>query len=295
MSVTGSSETPPREGTRPMPAPGGGEERPRVGLVLGDPAGIGPELVARLLADPGARALARPVVVGERWVLEQGMEIARRSPDGGGAAAPAPPEPPPILEPGAVGEGEVTPGRPDGASGRAALTALERALGAVEAGELDGICFAPLNKQALNEAGMGAPDELHWLARRLRHDGVFGEINVLENLWTTRVTSHVPLARVAGLITRERVLAAIRLAHESLVDAGRVHPRIAVAGLNPHAGEGGLFGREEIDIIGPAVEDARKLGIEGSGPWPADTVFVRAKEGEWDAVSPCTTTRVRWR
>ena len=108
--------------------------------------------------------------------------------------------------------------------------------------------------------------------------GPHGELNALDNLWTSRVTSHVALKEVSGLITRERVIAGIELAHTTLVAAGVAQPRIAVCGLNPHNGENGSFGREEIDVIGPAVEEARRRGLPATGPFPADTIFLRAKE-----------------
>jgi len=107
---------------------------------------------------------------------------------------------------------------------------------------------------------------------------------VLGDLWNARVTSHVPLSEVAGLITTERVLRGLKLTDAAMRAAGFEHPRIAVAGLNPHAGDGGNFGREEIDVIGPAVEEAKQLNISADGPFPSDTVFLRAKNGAFDAV-----------
>jgi 4-hydroxythreonine-4-phosphate dehydrogenase len=132
--------------------------------------------------------------------------------------------------------------------------------------------------------GSPFPDELHLMADRLGWTGYVSEINVLENLWTSRVTSHVGLRTVSGSITKQGVLDAIGLIHGTLQRAGVAAPRLAVAALNPHGGEGGLFGREEIDEIAPAVAEAKARGVDVSGPFPADTIFLRAKKGLCDAI-----------
>jgi 4-hydroxythreonine-4-phosphate dehydrogenase len=144
--------------------------------------------------------------------------------------------------------------------------------------------FAPLNKQAMHLGGSPFPDELHFMADRLGWTGHISEINVLENLWTSRVTSHIGLSKVSGLISKQAVLDAILLIHDTLKLAGVAAPRLLVAALNPHGGEGGLFGREELDHIAPAVEEAKARGIQAAGPFPADTIFLRAKAGRCDAV-----------
>jgi 4-hydroxythreonine-4-phosphate dehydrogenase len=127
-------------------------------------------------------------------------------------------------------------------------------------------------------------DEISFSADVVGLKGPASEFNVLDRLWNARVTSHIPLAEVASRITGERVLRALRLTDSSMRGAGFERPRIAVAGLNPHAGDGGNFGREEIDAIGPAVEKAKAEGVVTEGPFPADTVFLRAKNGAFDAV-----------
>ncbi|MFT5446911.1 MAG: 4-hydroxythreonine-4-phosphate dehydrogenase [Gammaproteobacteria bacterium] len=132
--------------------------------------------------------------------------------------------------------------------------------------------------------GYGFNDELHWLAHRMGHNGQLGEFNVLDNLWTSRVTSHVGLREVCELITEQAVVDAIEMVNSSLKSAGNPEPRIAVAALNSHAGDGGLFGREELDIIAPAVQRARDSGINADGPWPTDTIFLRGRDGDCDAV-----------
>jgi 4-hydroxythreonine-4-phosphate dehydrogenase len=133
-------------------------------------------------------------------------------------------------------------------------------------------------------AGNRFEDELRYAADHLGWEGPVGEFNVLGRLWNARVTSHVPMSQVASLLTRERILEAIALTDASMRRAGFERPRIAVAALNPHAGDGGAFGREEIEVIAPAIEAARAQGIETSGPFPADTVYLRARDGAFDSV-----------
>ena len=158
------------------------------------------------------------------------------------------------------------------------------ALDLAKRGAVDAICFTPFNKQALKLAGNPYLDEIHWAADRLGYEGRCSEYNLLDGLWNCRVTSHIPLAEVASALTREEVLAAILDADATIRRAGTARPRLAVAGLNPHAGEGGLFGREEIDVIAPAVADAKARQVAAEGPFPADTVWLRARRGDFDAV-----------
>ena len=247
---------------------------PRLILLLGDRNGIGPELVAKLLADEALCATAGLEVMGDPDVLAQGQAAAKAA--GHGAVR---------VEAYRPVEGLTsTPGRATEGAGREGLACLSRAARRVMTGEADGVVFAPLNKEALHLGGMAQEDEMRFLADALGYDGVCGELNVLDGLWTTRVTSHVALKDVAAAITGEAVLEATRFAHETLTSAGVAAPRIAVAALNPHAGDGGNFGREEIEVIAPAVEQAAAEGIDAEGPFPADTVFVRARDGRFDAV-----------
>jgi 4-hydroxythreonine-4-phosphate dehydrogenase len=256
--------------------------KPRIAMVLGDPAGIGPELVARLLAVEENRKKADVLLIADRDEMEEGMRIAgmrfdyeltdtpraERSPTGtpqlydfrGGADAP-------FQRAAATANG-----------GRYAMDTLREAIALTSDGFADAVCFAPLNKHAMHEAGLAHSDETHWFAELLGVDTPVGELNVLEGLWTSRVTSHVALKDVASLITEQRILDAIALISGALVRAGVTSPRIAVCGLNPHNGDNGSFGREEIDIIGPAVEKARGQGHNIVGMFPADTIFLRASE-----------------
>jgi 4-hydroxythreonine-4-phosphate dehydrogenase len=161
-------------------------------------------------------------------------------------------------------------------NGRYMLDALRTALALCSAGLADAVCFAPLNKAALRAGGMDHPDELHFFCEQLDFHGPCVEFNVLEGLWTSRVTSHVPLNAVSALITVEKVAQGVELLSKGLRAAGLASPRIAVCGLNPHNGDNGAFGREEIDVIEPGVALARTRGFPADGPFPADTAFVRA-------------------
>jgi 4-hydroxythreonine-4-phosphate dehydrogenase len=152
------------------------------------------------------------------------------------------------------------------------------------AGSIDGIAFAPLNKGALHAGGWRFNDEHQMFAHLTRHQGYFSEMNVLDGLWMSRATSHVALKAALEQITRERIEEALTLADTTMRGAGIAEPRIAVAALNPHGGEGGLFGREEIDVIAPAVARAAARGIRCKGPFAADTVYLKAFAGEYDGV-----------
>ncbi len=247
--------------------------RPRIALVMGDPSGIGPEVIAKTLALPATLAACRAFVIADARIIARGAEAA-------GVTLPPRME---LIDLKHCPPEEAAFGRATARTGRAAGEALEFAVRMAQNGDVDGIVYAPLHKRALHEAGYGFDDELHLLAHWLGCEA-FGEINVLDRLWTSRVTSHIGLARVADELSVERVLAAIRLIHRERRRAGTAMPLIAVAAFNPHAGEGGLFGPEEDAVIAPAVARARAEGIECDGPIAADTVFVRARQREFDAV-----------
>ena len=262
--------------------------KPRVGLLLGDPTGIGPELVAKLLAGYDVHADADLVVIGDRRVFEMGQKVAGVSVPvrivgrfgevrfGEGTTQ--------FLDVPGVSPEEFRLGQLSAKAGTSVLEVLAFTLDLAKAGQIDAIVFAPFNKRAMHEGGSPFPDELHFMADRLQWKGHISEINVLDNLWTSRVTSHIGLAQVSALIKPQAVHRAIALIDGALRMSGVQEPRLAVAALNPHGGEGGLFGREEIDAIAPAVLQARSEGIQASGPFPADTIFRRARGGAYDAI-----------
>lgn len=265
-------------------------DKPVVALTLGDPAGIGPELIARLLARPDTPGQANVVLVGDEWLWEDGQRSAgmmvtcdpvddfAQVRGRGQTGRPA------FLAVDTVQPQQVQRSLAQASGGASVLAVLDRCLEAARAGHIDAICFAPLNKYAMKLGGLKHEDELHHFAERLGVTGYFCEFNTLGALWTARVSSHVPLKDAASYLTRERIVAASRLLYQSLRDSGVAAPRLAVAAFNPHGGEGGTCGREEIDIIAPAVRDLNDAGIPAQGPFPADTLFLKARDGEFDAV-----------
>ena len=220
---------------------------PRIAITAGDPAGIGPEIAAKAAGDPRVRAACTPIVF-------------------------APPRPT-----------DFRPGELSAAAGHAAYDVIVRAVAAAQAGEVDAIATAPINKLALAHAGLpwkGHTDLLGHLCNTTRIAMMFYS----PPLKVVLATVHVPLAQVPALLTRECVLETIMLTAESMSSFGIDRPRIAVAGLNPHAGEDGLLGTEDDANIRPAVIAAKAKGIDVVGPLPADTVFVRATRGDFDVV-----------
>jgi 4-hydroxythreonine-4-phosphate dehydrogenase len=262
--------------------------KPRIGLMLGDATGIGPEICAKLLASGAASEAADVVVVGDRRVLELGMRDAgvelgcRVYPDVDAIRWPS--EQVPVIDLGNIDPARFKRGEPSAESGRLTGETLKFMIDLAAAGKLDGICFAPLNKGALHAGGWHYHDEHQMFARLTGHSGFFGEMNVIREFSTFRVTSHVALRDAIGMITPERIESAIRLADETLRAAGHARPRIGVAALNPHCGENGLFGDEEIRIIRPTVERMRAAGIDCTGPISSDAIFIKARAGDFDGV-----------
>jgi len=263
-------------------------ELPIIGLTPGDSTGIGPEQIARVLAEGHMASVARLVVVGDARVFEMGMQQAgvtlayerigspRRASWTSAAVQ--------LVDLANTDPTRFPLGAASGESGRLTGETLARAIDFAKAGEIDAITFAPLNKRAMFDGGWKFPDEHKMFASLVGHDGYFSEMNVLDGQWMSRVTGHQALREAIDHVTPETITEAIELADRMLRKAGVARPRIAVAALNPHGGEGGLFGREEIEIIRPTVEAAAKRGIGCSGPYPADTVYVRAFAGEFDSV-----------
>jgi 4-hydroxy-L-threonine phosphate dehydrogenase PdxA len=259
---------------------------PTIALFTGDPAGIGPELVAKLLADGRAAREADILLITSRQVLNGGMRAAGVEFAVAAADAPRTPGVPRLVawqHADATGFAHAEVAARNGAY---MLDALALGVYLCQRGLADAFCFAPLNKAALRAGGMQHADELHYFCELLDFHGPCVEFNVLESLWTSRVTSHVPLKTVSDLLTKEGVADNIALLTQGLRRSGIASPRIAVCGFNPHNGDNGAFGREEIDIIEPGVELARARGFPADGPFPADTAFVRAirKDNGYDGV-----------
>jgi len=262
--------------------------KPRLVLTLGDPAGIGSELVARLLAEEDVRDTADVLILGDEAELKDGMEIAGVGFDyevvTDVRSLNEPSRSPRFLQVGKAPETGWKRAEASAEGGAHCLETLGLGVDLVSSGQADALVFAPLNKTSLHLAGMTQSDELHWFADRIGHNGSVSELNVMEGLWTSRVTSHVALREVADLITEDKIIEAARLIHSAQVEAGIEKPRIGVCGLNPHNGDNGNFGTEEIDIIGPAVERAKALGLPVEGPYPSDTIFLKAVAKELDAI-----------
>ncbi len=264
------------------------EMKPLLGLILGDWTGVGPEQCARVLADRRLADAARLLVIGDARVLRQGakdagVELALRpcatpeEADFRGDAVP-------IIDLANLDPASIPRGSVSAESGRITGETLKYAIDLALEGRLAGITFAPLNKAALHAGGWKFNDEHQMFAHLTRHRGYFGEMNVLDDLWMSRVTSHVALRTAIDQITPERIDAALTLADRTMRGAGFAAPRIAVCALNPHGGENGLFGSEEIELIAPAVARAAARGIGCKGPFPSDTVFLKAFNGDFDGV-----------
>lgn len=263
--------------------------KPIVALTLGDPAGIGSELVAKLLARREQIERATVVLVGDAWLWEQGqaiagMRTATHTIDGFEQARSSSGQSPLFLPVESVRREEVPQSQASSAGGASVIKILKMCMDAASAGLVDAICFTPLNKQSMKMSGMTFPDDLHFFADYLRVDSYCGELNTLGNLWTSRISSHVPFKDVGLYLTRERIGNAVKLLYDALRMAGFQHPRVAVAALNPHGGEGGTCGREEIDIIAPAISEANADGYAIAGPFPADTIFLKARDGQYDGI-----------
>ncbi|WP_180900604.1 4-hydroxythreonine-4-phosphate dehydrogenase PdxA [Martelella soudanensis] len=261
-----------------------GRQRPLIALAMGDPAGISTELATRLVASARVREAARLVVIGDRRMLDAGAAVAGLATAvpsvaieeiGNADTGPA------LIDLGNLDPADITPGEASLAGGRFAVENFTLALRLAKAGRVDGVCYTPFNKKAMRYAHPGYDDESRFITGLLRlDDGGVREFNVLQQIWNARVTSHIPLKDVSAALSEEVILREIARTESCLRLAGIEKPRILVAGLNPHAGDGGSFGMEEIEIIAPAIEAARARGHDVAGPFPADTVFVKAlKEG----------------
>lgn len=268
---------------------GAAGRRPRIGVTMGDPAGIGPEVVLKAVAEPEVLAACTPIIVGDARLLTHtartlgltcSYDIVRR-----GEPLPAESAAPLIYHLDNI-TGTVAPGVESGAAGRAAGEYIEAAVELCGAGAVDAIATAPINKRSLFLGGYSFPGHTEFLGH-LTGSPECAMAFVASNLRIVLISTHVPLAEAIGLVQKERIVRVTRLAERELRRWGIDRPRIAVAALNPHGAEGGLFGVEESAEIQPAVEACRELGLEVTGPHSADTVFLRASRGEFDAVISC--------
>ncbi|MDQ3328270.1 MAG: 4-hydroxythreonine-4-phosphate dehydrogenase PdxA [Chloroflexota bacterium] len=261
--------------------------RPIIGITMGDAAGIGPEIIMKALADSDVYRLCRPLVIGDAAMLERAGRVVHTALSVRCVARPADAR----FAVGAVDclnldllAADLPFGVVSAAAGDAAYQYIERAVALALAGEIAAICTAPINKEALHKGGHRYPGHTEILAE-LTGVTDFSMMLAAPGLRVIHVTTHIGLLDAIERIEPERVYQVIRLAHETLTRAGTASPRIGVCGINPHAGENGLFGRgEEETKIVPGVERAQGEGINVTGPLPADTLFYRAGRGDFDIV-----------
>jgi 4-hydroxythreonine-4-phosphate dehydrogenase len=258
---------------------------PIVGISMGDPAGIGPEIIARALHRPEVRAICRPIVIGDASVMRQASGFAG-----------VPLEVHPVSQ---VSDAEFRPGTIDvfdlhnvdvqtlplgkvsGAAGHAAFEAVRLMIELAMSGELDATVTAPIHKEALVQGGHSFPGHTEIFAHFTGTDD-YTMMLAAGPLRVVHVSTHVSLRQACDAVTRQRVRAVIGLAHDACRKLGIARPRVGVAGLNPHASDGGLFGTEEREHIAPAIADARSDGIDADGPHPPDTFFAKAVAGAYD-------------
>jgi 4-hydroxythreonine-4-phosphate dehydrogenase len=255
---------------------------------MGDPTGIGPEIIVKVLSDKSTFRFCRPVVLGDKNALKRAIQILNSTLKiyemeeiGEKEYRPGTLNLLPLSQ---LEEGEMRYGNPTISCGKAVASYIEETVRLVSAGELDALTTAPISKKALSDAGYAYPGHTEFLAELT---GCKEYVMMLagKKLKVTLATIHCGLKEVFQLLTTEKILTTIRITHEALVEYfGEKDPTIAVAALNPHAGEKGLFGKEEEEIILPAVKKAQELGIKVKGPLPPDTLFFHAARGAYTAV-----------
>jgi len=261
--------------------------KPIIGITMGDPAGVGPEIIVKALSRNNIFRFCQPVVIGDAKSIMQGLKVVRlqlnihsiknlsEAQFQYGSID--------VLDLNNVQIETLEMGRAQSMAGKAAVEYIKKAVQLALFKEIHAIVTAPINKSAMNMAGFEYAGHTELLAD-LTKAKEFRMMLIARDLRVVHVTTHVSLEKACSLIKKDRILTTIELANEAMKQLGIEKPRIAVSGLNPHAGEGGLFGKEEIEEIQPAIVTAKKLGINVSGPYPGDTVFMRAKKHEFDVV-----------
>ncbi len=260
---------------------------PVISIVMGDPASIGPEIIVKLLSDENWRERCRPFIIGDNQVMRDSAAALHaplqfRAIDELADAEFAPGRID-LLSPPGFELGPVPPPEVNAKCGEAAGTYLQNAYELAMESRVQGVVMAPMNKESFRLAGYNYVDELEFLSHITGSPEPF-ILGAAGPIWAVAVTEHIAFKDIVSYIKRERILRYIEHMRHVLEKLGQPQPRIAVAALNPHAGEGGLFGREEIDEIAPAIRDAMRDDIHVTGPVPADIVFKRALEGDFDGV-----------
>jgi len=262
--------------------------KPIVGVTMGDPAGIGPEICAKALTSPEVQMIADCVVIGDRKAMRQGLKVAKISnieinpikkiPEAKFVRGTID-----VLDLKNVDISRLKVGQVSRPAGKASVEYVEKAIRLAMDGKIDAIATAPINKESIRKAGHKFQGHTEILAARTKAKN-YAMMFISDTLWIMLVTTHLPLKEVSRHLDKKKVLNTIKLAHETLFKLREKKPRIGVAGLNPHAGEAGIFGDEEIKIIKPAVDEAKKLGINVKGPVSPDAIFYLANIGMFDVV-----------
>lgn len=257
-------------------------DTPVIISTLGDAGGVGPELVAKTLAHPEITAGTKRVIVGHRKVFDMGREVAKVDEDlktfNNIQDAIDSPEPVVFHHYDKLEYNEIDVGVTSAQAGLADYQIGCYAADLSKEGLIDAFVWAPVNKASIHKAGYHYEGYKAGIADYMGFTERSTEMNTIGHLWTTRVTSHIPISQVAGEMSKAAILDVLKYFDRELKRFGYANPKIAVSGLNPHNGDEGAFGREEIDIIGPAIEDARKMQMNVSGPYPADTIFLTVQE-----------------
>jgi 4-hydroxythreonine-4-phosphate dehydrogenase len=259
--------------------------KPILAVTLGDAAGSGPELIARALAAPEVRAACRPVVVGDAGVMRAAMGITRATSTVRVIARAADSADDPavidVIDLANLDAGALVRGAVNATTGRAAYESIKHAVEITLGGGAEAVVTSAINKAALHAAGFRYDGHTELLAELCGRPKVTMML-VAGKLRICHVSTHVSLAQAIQRVRPERILEVIALARDGLRQLGVAEPHLAVAGLNPHAGEGGIFGTEEIEFIAPAIAEAQRRGFRVSGPYAGDTVFFRVRQGEFD-------------
>ena len=262
-------------------------EKPAIAITMGDPCGIGPEVVVKALADPRVYASCRPMVIGNTYAMNQavkatGLPLAIRETDDPTCAGEDPATVD-VVDIHNLNPEDITVGQLSVPCGKAAMEWVSKAGELALAGIVDGIATAPLNKEAAAMAGYESIGHTE-LLQELSGARIVPTMLMAKNLRVVHLTTHRSLRVACDYVKQDRILDFLQLTHDCFVRWGFPNPRIAAAGLNPHNSDGGLLGNEEADEIAPAVQAARERGIDAVGPIPADSVFHQAIQGRYDAV-----------
>ncbi len=259
--------------------------KPIIGILLGDPTGIGPEVVAKVISKNNISLYCKPLIIGDFRVFDSTLkrfglkypihkieDISKASWE----------KPIPLFDLKNSDPLDIKMGKISAEAGRAMGEMLEKAIELFNQNLINGFSFAPYNKAALEEGGVNINS---LFAKNLKLKIPFGELILINNLWVSRVTSHIALKDITKNLNINKIFNAIKLVHDTMILAGVSNPKIAVAALNPHAGDEGLFGKEEIEIIKPAIEKAQSKGYNATGPYPADTLFINALKGSFNGIT----------